>query len=108
MKGSEQEDLLSRLANKAKRKLNKQALKDDEPTKQIAGKYEYTKSLKKDEEKKIEKKIVQLLKNNPDCDDPIGKLIDHSVYDCLSEERKQSYILKLSNLYRDICAKLIG
>ena len=106
MKGDEQEDLLSKLANKAKRKLNKQAELDVSSGKIFSAKYEYVQSCKKEEKKKLEKKIVQLLKNNPDCVDPIGKLIDHTVYDNLSDERRQLYILNLSHDYCEICKKL--
>jgi len=106
MKNNEQDDLLSRLANKAKRKLNKQTDSEETEKRQLNAKYEYLNSTRKDEEKKLEKKIVQILKNNPDCADPIGRLIDHSVYDKLSEERKQAYILKLSKNYQEICAKI--
>lgn len=105
----EHEDfLLSKLADKAKRKLNKQLKEEAEQKQEKKWSYEFVKSSKKEEEKKLEKKIAQILKNNPDCDDPIGKLIDHSVFDLLSEEKKQSYILKLSKTYREIHSKLLG
>lgn len=105
----EHEDfLLSKLADKAKRKLNKQLKEEAELKQEKKWSYEFVKSSKKEDEKKLEKKIAQILKNNPDCDDPIGKLIDHSVFDLLSEEKKQSYILKLAKTYREIHAKLVG
>ena len=105
---NEQDDLLSRLANKAKRKLNKKTEDEEIVTNKIDAKYEYVQSTRREEEKKLEKKIVHLIKNNPDCIDPIGKLIDHAVYDSLSEERKQGYIMKLSKIYREISAKVLG
>ena len=97
-------DLLSRLASKAKKKLSKTA--DGVCAKKVKAVYEFKKSDWTEEEKKLQKKIVQLIENNPDCDNPIGKLIDHKVYDDLNEERKQAYIFKLSNEYRKICDKL--
>lgn len=104
MKTSEQDDLLSRLASKAKRKLNK--TNDEEVSKtQKVGVYEFAKSERKNERVKLEKKITQLLKTHADCEDPIGKLIDHSIYDKLSDERKQAYILRLSEEYREILSK---
>ena len=98
-------DLLSRLASKAKKKLSKMSDEDLEP-RRFKATYEFKVSNISNDEKKLQKKIVQLLENNPDCDDPIGRLIDHKVFDNLSEERKQAYILKLSNSYQTICAKI--
>ena len=106
MKNADEQGLLSRLASKAKKKLNKTM--DEGNSKVFRATYEFKKSNNKNDEICLQKKIVQLLKNNPDCDDPIGKLIDHSIYDKLSNERKQAYILKLSKSYRDICAQLNG
>lgn len=98
--------LLSKLADKAKKKLNKQQKTEKQEKKERKGTYEFVKSTRKDTLKKLEKKIAQILKNSPDCDDPIGKLIDHSVYDLLSEEKKQLYILQLSKSYQEIHSKL--
>ena len=109
VKENEQDGLLSRLASKAKRKLNKLSDEDNRlDCDRKVGVYEFIKSDRMTALKKLEKKIVQLLKNNPDCVDPIGKLIDHAEYDNLSEERKQAYILKLSKNYAEICSRLIG
>ena len=105
MKAGEQDDLLSKLANKAKRKLNKQNDEQMLGKGGLKAKYEFVEGSRKEEQKKLEKKIVQLIKNNPDCVDPIGKLIDHAVYDKLSDEKKQTYILKLSQSYRSICER---
>ena len=99
------EALLTRLANKAKQKLNKQS-KEDVKKNPFSAKYEYLTGNVGEEKKKLEKKIVQLLKNNPDCVDPIGKLIDHSVYDNLSEQKKELYVLNLSKNYCEIRSRL--
>lgn len=104
MRTGEQGDLLSRLANKAKRKLNK-TNEEETQSRSKLGIYEFSKSQRSDAQKKLEKKIENLLKNHPDCIDPIGRLIDHSVYDCMSPEKKQAYILKLSNDYKEISEK---
>jgi len=105
MKETSEQDFLTRLASKAKRKLNKQTSEENEPAKAFQATYEF-KSLDAEESKsELQKRIVQLIKNNPDCDDPIGRLIDHSVFDKLSDERKQTYILKLSESYREVCAQ---
>ena len=105
---SEQDDLLKRLASKAKRKLNKENDENIGKANRLGASYEFVDSDRQTDRKKLEKKIVQLLKNNPDCDDPIGKLIDHCVFDGLSDERKQAYILKLSQNYSEIKTKLMS
>lgn len=100
------EALLTRLANKAKQKLNKLSKEECVKKNSLSAKYEYLTGNTGEEKKKLEKKIVQLLKNNPDCVDPIGKLIDHAVYDKLSEQKKELYVLNLSKNYCEICARL--
>lgn len=104
MKDTNELDLLSKLASKAKKKLSK--VTDAEELKTIKAIYEFKQSDMPEQEKKLQKKIVQLVENNPDCDDPIGRLIDHKIYDNLNEERKQAYIFKLASDYREICNRL--
>ena len=101
----EQEDLLSKLASKAKRKLNRQLETSDNGS--MCGSYEFIQCNLKEEEQKLEKKVLHLLRTCPDCVDPIGKLIDYTIYDNLSEERKQAYILKLSSSYARICERVM-
>ena len=107
MKQVNESDLLSRLASKAKKKLNK-TNEDEELPKENVYKavYEFKRSDLTESEKILQKKIVQLIENNPDCVDPIGRLIDYKIYDKLCDERKQAYILKLSKDYHEICNKL--
>lgn len=107
IKGTEQEDLLKKLASKAKRKLNKEQEEKGGIIRTTPNdRYVFIKRNQEDDLIKLEKKIVQIIKNNPDCTDPIGRLIDHSVYDELNEEQKQSYIFKLSKDYKAISEKL--
>lgn len=98
-------DLLSKLASKAKRKLSK-VTEDENAPKTKKAVYEFKKIDLKEQEFKLQKKIVHVIANNPDCDNPIGLLIDHEEYDSLSDERKQAYILKLSQNYQTICNKI--
>lgn len=100
MKTSEQNSLLSKLACRAKKRLC--GLVEKEECNQRVVMCEYVSSTRTMEREKLEKKIFALLKNNSDCIDPIGRLIDHEVYDRLSDERKQAYVLKLSKEYREI------
>lgn len=102
---SDQDDLIKKLATKAKRKLNR-IVEDEVVNVQKLGVYEFVESERNEARKKLEKKISQVLKNNPDCDNPIGRLIDHSLFDNLSSEQKQAYILKLSRDYAEISEKL--
>ncbi len=59
----------------------------------------------KDEEKQIledeafYEKVCDVLESNDLLMNPLAKLIDHDVYDCLSEQDKQKYILKLSDRF---------
>lgn len=105
LKSSEVDDSLSKLANKAKRKLSKQG-ELETLNKTRSERYVFLNLNNNDEIKRLQKKIVQIKMNNPDCIDPIGKLIDHKIYDKLSESQKQNYILKLADNYRKICEGL--
>ena len=98
-------DLLSKLASRAKKKLNK-VTEDENTPKTKKAVYEFKKIDLKKQEKELQKKIVHIIANNPDCDNPIGLLIDHEEFDRLSDERKQAYILKLSQNYQVICEKM--
>ena len=100
-------DFISKLADKAKRKLNKQNSEEKQNKRnEILSRYTFVKSNRKEEREKLEKKIVKLLKTNPDCLNPIGKLIDHAVFNNLTESQRQAYVLKLSSDYREIVAKM--
>ncbi|MBQ7164024.1 MAG: hypothetical protein IJR61_01690 [Clostridia bacterium] len=47
------------------------------------------------------RKVCKLINEYGEAGDAIGRLIDHSVFDNLSYDRKQRYILELSNKYLD-------
>lgn len=99
------DETLSKLANKAKRKLNKTEGKEGFGVNK-SDSYVFTKIDSLSEKKKLQKKIVQIISNNPDCIDPIGKLIDHKIYDKLTDSQKQNYVFKLSAAYREVCESL--
>lgn len=101
------DDSLTKLADKAKRKLNKQSFEQNNKRMELLAQYTFKESNRKLERERLEKKVIKLLKTTPDCLNPIGKLIDHSVYDNLSESQQQAYVLKLANDYREIVAKAI-
>ena len=105
MKTSEQDSLLSKLACRAKRRLCGLVEKENETRK--IGDCEFVDSSRAEDRKKLEKRVIDLLKNNSDCMDPIGRLIDHEVYDNLNDEQKQAYVFKLSKAYREISKSLL-
>jgi len=102
----ESNDFLQKLAQKAKKKLNKTADEEKKNKREIEASYEFISSTRENEKLKLKKKVQKLLASNKDCLNPIARLIDHEVYDTLSEGQKECYILKLAADYRDICEKL--
>lgn len=53
-------------------------------------------------------KVKKMLETNVDIINPIGKLIDHTVFDCLSPTEKDRYLLDLSKRYHKIKKALCG
>ena len=53
-----------------------------------------------DESETFYRKVKGLLEKYGECDNMISMLIDHSIYDRLSYENKQKYVLELSEKYR--------
>ncbi len=109
-KNNSTEDVFSKFINKAKKKLSKKETITEEeikiePKKKSAD-YSFVKSTKSAEAKKLEAKIKELLKDNPNAENPIELLIDHSVYDKLADELKTRYILQLSTNFNEIKNKL--
>ena len=100
------EESLSKLANKAKKKLCKTCNIEENFKLDNSERYSFIKSNRAEDKKKLQKRIALLLKNNPDCIDPIGRLIDHKIYDGLTDSQKQNYILTLSSSYIEICNNL--
>lgn len=50
------------------------------------------------EENRIYKKIIEMSSEN-DVFNPLGRLVDHKIYDILSETQKEKYVLNLSKTY---------
>ncbi len=48
------------------------------------------------------KKVCKLLSKDEFLSNPIGQLIDHSIFDNLSSENKQMYITKLTDKYNEM------
>ena len=51
------------------------------------------------EEESFYQKVCDLLESNEVITNPIGKLIDHELYDTLDEPNRQKYILELSKKF---------
>ena len=62
----------------------------------------YSVSKPKTKEDEFYKKVVKLLTENEYVLNPIMRLIDHSVYDNLSEVAKQNYIYELTDKYNEM------
>lgn len=100
------EEFLSKFLLKAKRKLShsedfqkpKQASKPTIPS----SRYTFLELNRKEEYTELTSAIDRLLESNPNCTDPIFRLINHSKYDKLEASAKQKYILDLSSLYNQI------
>ena len=54
------------------------------------------------EDEEFYKKVCELLQEDEDPQNPIGRLIDHSIYDNMDAMAKQKYILYLSKKYREM------
>lgn len=101
------QEAFSKFLNKAKKKLNKKEEKQVEvvqvePEKESRACYQFEKSKRSEEKNRLKEKVKQLLKSNPETPYPIEQLIDHEVYDNLSEEAKSKYILQLSSDYNEV------
>ncbi|MCL2861104.1 MAG: hypothetical protein FWE22_01675 [Firmicutes bacterium] len=56
-------------------------------------------------EEEFFEKVRKILDDDEDSINPIGKLIEHDVYDKLDDDNKQRYILELSKKFREMSAR---
>jgi hypothetical protein len=54
------------------------------------------------EDEELFRKVCKMLDEDDDPANPIGMLIDHSVYDSMDAMAKQKYVLYLSKKYREM------
>lgn len=104
-KPATESDELSKFILKAKKKLSRTNSASTKNTKAEAPqdtKYEFVLLNRNADYIKLSRAIDELLLTQPNCTDPIFKLINHSIYDNLSDSSKQRYILNLSTLYNQI------
>jgi len=50
-------------------------------------------------------KVCKILEDDENTINPIGKLIEHEIYDTLDDVNKQRYILELSKKFREMSAR---
>lgn len=55
-----------------------------------------------EKEEKLYLKVREILDRDENVINPIGQLVEHSVYDRLDEANKQRYILELSSKFRQL------
>lgn len=104
-KTTTESDELSKFILKARKKLSRTNSASTKNTKAEASqdtKYEFVLLNRNADYVKLSRAIDELLLTQPNCTDPIFKLINHSIYDNLSDSSKQRYILNLSTLYNQI------
>lgn len=107
---------LKALAQKAKNRLKNVSLNLNEKTSQeehikrvglASHEYAIIATKIKIEDDPIYNKVIKLLTKNPDTYKPLGELIEHDIYDKLTEPDKQRYILNLSSRYQTIKNKYL-
>ena len=64
--------------------------------------YVVSSTIMKPEDDPLYNKVKKILEKDCDIINPIGKLIDHSVFDNLSPAEKDMYLLDLSKRYQKI------
>lgn len=106
---AESEIVLYKFISKARKKLNHSPEKEpsnlSEP-KHPQAEYIYSVSERGKYLSNLEKRVIAMLKKDPNTTSPIGNLIDHSVYDSLSESSKSRYILNLSSDYNKVLERI--
>jgi len=95
---------LKRLALKAKKRLtgkNKLSTYNNE-AKQLYGN---VRIISCEEDERFYKKVCKILSENRDIQNPLGKLIDHNVYNSLTETSKEKYFFDLIDKYAECKAR---
>lgn len=62
--------------------------------------------LTKIELKKIDESVKEIVASDSFVSDPLGRMIDNSMYDTLSDSEKMKYLLDLSKIYLFLRTKL--
>lgn len=95
---------LTRLAMRARKKFCKQTKEKVSP--KPAAEYVFLKSNRVDEIEELKNRVSKMIKDNPNIQNPIAKLVDKTRYEKMDIFGKERYITKLANLYEDIVSEL--
>lgn len=102
---------LRALAQKAKYRLRAISTNEDNNISEacLSAKMQYAiiVSQKRIEDDPLYNKVKKLLEKDPDTTCPLSQLIEHNVYDDLSERDKEKYMYKLSKRYIQIREHII-
>lgn len=100
----EQENPLTKLAMRARKKFNKKSDSEKTPSRQPRMDVEYIyKKYNPDKELADFKKQVKKIRDgNEDVQNPIGQLIDRKVYEKLNEVERDRYVNKIVNMYNRV------
>lgn len=101
---------LRALAQKAKYRLRAISTNEENVTKAcLSAKMQYAiiASQKKIEDDPLYNKVKKLLEKDPDTTSPLSQLIEHNIYDKLSERDQEKYMFKLSKRYIEIREHII-
>lgn len=69
--------------------------------------YAIISSQKKIQDDPLYNKVKRMLTKNIDVTNPLSQIIEHDVYDNMSENQKEKYIFKLSKRYIDIKTQVL-
>lgn len=83
---------LKQLAKTAKNRMKNGYVIDDSHSKSTIP------SIEK-EEKRVYAKIIEMQNQNKTVFNPLGRLVEHEIYDKLDNIQKERYVLSLSNTY---------
>lgn len=95
---------LTRLAMRARKRFCKQTKEKTSP--KLAAEYVFLKSNRGEEIEEFKNKVSKMIKDNPNIQNPIAKLVDKSRYEKMDIFGKERYITKLANLYEDVVSEL--
>ena len=99
-------DALKRLAKQAKNRLSKRNYFNGKGEKSVMGNNYFAEYklvlINSKEDEKLYSKVKEILSENEDAINPIGKLVDKTKFNNLSENDKERYIFNLAEKYREM------
>ena len=109
MEKTSKSDALKRLAQQAKKRLSKGAYTE---TQKYASKFKVFEGgivadykvvvLSDSEDEKLYNRVCEILRENIDCINPLGRIVDNDKYNKLSDIEKDRYIINLRDKYLEM------